>query len=103
MNYGAKFAKPGYKVDEEITEQTKKNYVILNTTDAHKMIYAGYVTGGSYEHNLQYEPMFDAFSVDSVTNPTIFTATKNPRATTTHITNLPDPAYLMLYHEGNTP
>lgn len=100
-DYGIKIAKKGFSVHDPITESNKKNYIVLNTVDAHKIIYAGYVTGGSYNHNLGYVPYFDVWYVDSITNPTIFTPVSYAEATDTHIQGLPNQAYLMIYNEGN--
>lgn len=104
-DYGIKIAKPGFSVHDILTEQNKKNYTILSSEEAHKIIFAGYITGGSYEHNLTYEPFFDAWEVDSTTNPTYFKPLANDpfgvRTTPTHIQNLTDPAYIVIYNEGN--
>lgn len=100
-DYGIKIAKPGFDVNDPITEATKKNFIILNTTDAHKIIYAGFVTSGSYTHSLSYVPLFECFAVDSTSSPTEFTSNADARATTTQITNIPNPGYIIIYHEGN--
>ena len=99
-NYGIKISKPGFDVKATPTEETKKNFVILDTVDAHKMIVAQIVTGGTFNHNLGYVPFFIAWQVDSSSDPTIFTATRIARATNTQITNIPNPGYIMVFHRS---
>ena len=71
-DYGIKISKDGFDVLAVPTEATKKNYIILDTTAAHKVFYKGYVTAGSYTHSLGYKPMFFVFQVDSTSSPTYF-------------------------------
>jgi len=103
-DYGAKVSKDGHDVTATPTEATRKNFVSIGSTDAHKIIYSGYVSATSYTHNLGYVPIFFAFETDSVTTPTYFKPMENSpygvRATTTQITNLTNPSYLILLHRG---
>jgi len=99
VDHGIKIAKDGFSASEIPTEATKKNYIILNSVDAHKLVYAGMVSGGSYTHNLTYVPFHFAFQVDSVVTPTVFSPIK-ARVTTTEIFGLPSSAYIMLFNEG---
>lgn len=98
-----RISKQGVDVTQAITEGNKKDFVLLSLTELHKLRYADFVTGGSYTHSFNKIPIFHAFGVDSTSSPTEFYANKNARATTTQITNLPDPAYLMIFNEGGNP
>ena len=97
-DYGIKISKPGFDVKATPTESTKKNFIILDTVDAHKMISSELVAGGTINHGLGYVPFFIAFQVDDINSPTTFTATRMAGATDTQITNIPDPGYIMVFH-----
>jgi hypothetical protein len=101
MSYGIKISKSGVDVTKTVTEKNKKDFIILDATEVHKLMYADFVTGGSYTHGLSKVPFFIPFSVDSTSNPTYFRAYLLSRATSTQITNLPDPCYLMVFWEGS--
>lgn len=101
-----RISKPGIDVKQTVTETNKKDFILLSLTELHKMRYAGFVTGGTYTHNLNRIPVFFAWQVDSVTTPTKFrllVADSQPEATTTQIINLPDPSYLIIFNEGGNP
>ena len=101
-----RISKPGIDVKKTITETNKKDFILLSLTELHKLRYAGFVTGGTYTHNLNRIPIFHAWKVDSTSSPTEFglsVSDSSPRATTTQITNLPDPSYLMIFNEGGNP
>lgn len=98
-----RISKPGVDVTQTITEANKKDFVLLSLTELHKLRYADFVTGGSYTHNFNKIPIFHAFGVDSTSSPTEFYANATARATTTQITDLPDPAYLIIFNEGGNP
>lgn len=99
-NYGGKISKPGYSASATPTEATKKNFVILDQTSAYKVHYKGYVTTGTYTHNLGVKPFFLVFIPDSTPSPTYFTGSKDGYATTTTIAGLPNPSYLIVFKEG---
>jgi len=98
-----RISKPGIDVKKTITETNKKDFILLSLTETHKLRYAGFVTTGSYTHGLSRIPVFYNWRVDSTSNPTKFTADNSARATTTQITNLFNPSYLMVFNEGYTP
>jgi hypothetical protein len=98
-----RISKPGVDVKQTITEANKKDFILLSLTELHKMRYADFVTGGSYSHGLSRIPVFYCWGVDSTSSPTKFDADKDARATSTQITNMPDPAYLMIFNEGFNP
>jgi hypothetical protein len=101
-----RISKPGVDVKKNITETNKKDFILLSLTELHKMRFAGFVTGGSYTHNLGKVPVFFAWKVDSVVTPTKFSllATDSiPKATSTKIIDLPNPAYLIIFNEGFNP
>ncbi len=98
-NYGAKISKLGYNASDIPTESTKRNFTILDTSEAHKVLYKGYVTSGSYTHNLGGRPSFYVFATDSATTPTYFSPSDQAMSTTTTIENLPNPCYLIVFHE----
>lgn len=100
MDYGIKISKDGFDVTATPTEATKKNFIILDSTQAHKLFYKGFVTGGSYTHSLGYKPAFFVFSVTTTSSPAYFQASRLGGSTTTQITNLPDPCYLVIFYEG---
>ena len=99
-SYGIKISKEGFNVTDVPTETTKKNFVILDTTESHKLFFKGYVASSTYTHNLGYKPIFFAFSTDSVITPTYFAINMAANATTTQILNLPTNCYLMVFYEG---
>jgi len=99
-DYGIKISKDGFDVLAVPTEATKKNYIILDTTAAHKVFYKGYVTAGSYTHDLVYKPMFFVFQVDSTSSPTFFKPYRQARSSTTQILNIPNPSYIIIFYEG---
>jgi hypothetical protein len=76
-----------------------KDMVLLNQEDAHKLFYKGFVTTGSYTHNLGARPIFFCFSTDSTSTPTYFSLTKSARSSTTQIVNIPNPSYLVVFRE----
>lgn len=90
-----KISKPGVDVETG----NIKDMVILNQEDAHKLFYSGFITSGSYTHNLNARPIFFCFSTDSTTNPTYFSLTKSARSSTTQIVNIPNPSYLVIFRE----
>ena len=101
-----RISKPGIDVKQTITETNKKDFILLSLTELHKLRYAGFVTGGTYTHNLNRIPIFHAWKVDSVSTPTKFSLSvvdPQPEASTTQILNLPDPAYLIIFNEGANP
>lgn len=99
-DYGIKISKDGYDVNAVPTEATKKNFIILDATQAHKLFFKGFVTGGSYTHSLGYKPNFHVFSVTTTSSPSYYEGVRQGRATTTQITNLPNPCYLIIFYEG---
>lgn len=99
-DYGIKISKEGFDVTDVPTEKTKKNFVILDTTEAHKLFFKGFVQSTTYTHNLGYKPAFFAFSTDSVSSPTKFEVIAGASATTTQIIGLTNPCYIMIFYEG---
>lgn len=97
---GIKIAKQGYSADAIPTETTKKNFIILDATNSHKVVYKGYVTSGSYTHGLGKRPFFRCFTTDSTTSPTYFSPALNVLCNSTQITNIPNPSYLIVFNEG---
>jgi hypothetical protein len=100
-----RISKPGVDVEEEITETNKKDFILLSTADADKLVIATMVEGTSYAHNLGYVPWFLAFGVDSASNPTEFRPLENSPwggavGTTTQILGLSNPTYLMIFHRN---
>lgn len=89
-------SKPGV----EVTTADKKDLVILNQDDAHKLKFEGYITSGSHTHGLGKIPVFFCFQTDSTSSPTYFRLTKAAKASTTQITGIPNPSYLLVYREG---
>lgn len=100
MDYGAKVAKQGFDAREPLTEQNKKNFIILNSAYTHKIIFANFVSGGSYDHNLGYVPFFLSVEVDSIPTASYY-ASASGRVTENRITGLPTKAYLIIFNEGN--
>lgn len=88
-------SKPGV----EVTTADIKDLVILNQENAHKLSHKGYVTSGSYTHGLGARPVFFAFQTDSISSPTYFQLTKEARASTSSILNIPNPSYLVVFRE----
>ena len=99
-DYGIKIAKEGFNATDIPTETTKKNFIILSGVEAHKIVHAGFITSGSYTHGLGKIPFCSVFQVDSVSSPTMFTANKDFRVTSTQITNIVNPAYIIVFNEG---
>ena len=99
-DYGIKIAKSGFSALDIPTEATKKNFIILSGVEAHKIVYAGFVTSGSYTHGLGKVPFCLVFQVDSTSTPTVFTANNSFRVTSTQITNIVNPAYIIVFNEG---
>lgn len=98
-DYGAKISKPGFSASVTPTEANKKNFVILDSTDSQKLVFAGMVESTSYTHSLGYIPIFYVFSVDSASNPTTFTRKiRGVTATTTQIAGFDNPSYIVIYH-----
>lgn len=97
-DYGIKIAKAGHDVNEPLTEANRKNFIIMNTVDAHKIVYAGFVTSGSYTHGLGFPPFCDAFETDSTSSPTYFRKF-NPLVSSTTISGIPNPSYIVVYRE----
>lgn len=93
-------SKPGVEVTDTITEDNKKDFVLISDVEAHKILFAGFVTAGSYTHNLGRIPFYHVWQVDSTTSPTYFRATKATRDTINQIQNIPNPSYLLLFNEG---
>lgn len=100
-DYGAKISKDGFDVSAVPSESTKKNFIILDTTETHKVFYKGYETSGTYTHNLGYKPHFFVFETDSTGSPTWFRPTTAARASTTQIVNIPNPSYIVIFYEGS--
>lgn len=101
-NYGIKIAKEGFSVQAALTEATKKNYIILDSTEAHKVFHKGFVTSGSYTHNLGYVPDFFCFETDSTSSPTYFSpVVTDVKADDTEITGIPNPSYIVIFYEGD--
>jgi hypothetical protein len=77
-----------------------KDMVLLNQEDAHKLSHSAFITTGSYTHGLGRKPIFFCFETDSSSSPTYFQLTKDARANSTQIVNIPNPSYLVVYREG---
>lgn len=99
-DYGIKISKDGFDVKAIPTEATKKNFIILDTTAAHKVFFKGFVSATTYTHSLGYKPMFFAFDVDSVVTPTYFRPRRQARASTSQLLNLQNPSYIIIFYEG---
>lgn len=99
-DYGIKISKDGFDVKTTPTETTKKNYIVLDTTASHKVFYKGYVSATTYTHSLGYKPMFFAFEVDSVATPTYFRPKRQARTSTSALSNLTNPSYIIIFYEG---
>lgn len=74
-NYGIKISKEGYDAETIPTEANKKNFILLDQTEAHKLHYKGY-PDGTYTHGLGKKPIFFIFTADDSSNPTYFYAKK---------------------------
>jgi len=100
-DYGIKISKAGYDVKTVPSETNKKNFIILDSADAHKLLYAGYVSATRCTHSLGYVPYFFVFAVDSVVSPTAFTRTiRGVYADTTSIGGISDPSYIMIFYRS---
>lgn len=99
MDHGIKIAKEGFDATDIPTEETKKNFIILSGVDAHKLVKAEFVTGGTFTHGLGKVPFHYAFEVDSVVTPTYFKPVR-ARATSSQLIGLPTNAYVMILNEG---
>lgn len=97
-DWGFKISKPGVDVKDNLTEANKKDFIVLDTANAPKVIYAGIISGStSYTHGLGYVPEYYAFTVDNGTAPTTFTRKlSGVQAGTSTITGLNNPSYLMI-------
>lgn len=96
-DYGIKIARPG----KDTSSTDPKDYVILSSEENHKLLYKGWVTGGSYTHNLGKLPVFYVFEADGTANPTYFTRSNtNGEPGTANITGLPGTCYLIVFREG---
>lgn len=98
-DYGIKVSEAGVEVDNPVSEATKKNYNMLDASESPKIYHKGFVTGETYTHGLGDLPMFFAFEVDSTGNPTYFEMVDDAYATSTQITDLPDPAYVIVFYD----
>lgn len=101
-----RISKPGVDVKQTITEENKKDFVMLSTEEAHKLRFAGMKTSGSHTHGAGKVPFFLAFQTDSPTSPTYFEPVfydYRPQADATSISGLPNPTYLMVFNEGGNP
>lgn len=101
LDYGIKISKDGFNATAIPSEATKQNFTILDTTQNHKVFYKGFVTAGSYTHNLGYKPHFLVFETDSAASPTYFKPAMNARSSTTQIVNIPNPSYIIIFYEGS--
>lgn len=96
-----RISKEGVDVEQTVTETNKKDFVILDTTEADKLLFAGIVEGTAYTHNLGYVPWFRVFTVDSATTPTEFTRKiEGIEADTVNISGFNNPSYLMIFHRS---
>lgn len=93
-------SKPGVEVTDTITEDNKKDFILISSVEAHKILFAGFVTTGTYTHNLGKIPFYHLWQVDSAVSPTYYRKSKAGRDTTTQIQNIPNPSYLLLFNEG---
>ena len=94
-------SKPGIDVETEITEANKKDFVIISTVEADKLVFAGMVAATTYFHGLRYVPWFRVFTVDSATEPTKFVRKiAGVEAGTHSISGLENPSYLMIFHRS---
>jgi hypothetical protein len=99
-DYGIKVSKPGQEVDNPVSDDTTKDFAMLDASESPKVYYRGFATGGSYTHSLGSLPLFFAFEVDSTSAPTYFEYVNDAYATTTELTDLPDPAYIIIFHDS---
>ena len=96
-------SKEGVDVETTITETNKKDFVILSTAEADKLVFAGMVEANTYTHNLGYVPWFKAFAVDDADTPTEFTRQLlGVWASTTQIGGFDNPTYLMIFHRSTS-
>lgn len=97
-DWGFKISKPGVDVKDNLTEANKKDFIILDSTNAPKIVYAGIISGSTtYTHGLGYIPEYYAFTVDNGTAPTTFTRKlADVQVGTSSITGLTDPSYLII-------
>lgn len=98
-----RISKEGVDVKQAITEENKKDFVIISSAEAHKLRYANFRTTGSYTHGLGRIPFHFAFQADSAGSPTYYEPINTALASNTDITNLPNPTYLMVFNEGENP
>lgn len=95
---GLKISKPGVDVNDNITEANKKDFIVLDTTNSPKIIYAGMISGTTaYSHNLGYIPEYFSFSTDNGTAPTYYArGLSGVQTGTATITGLTNPSYLII-------
>lgn len=97
-NIGIKISKEGFDVKTIPTSGNKKNLVLLDGSNSHKLMYAGIVSATSYTHGQVTIPYFIAFSIDSATTPTVFTRkVRGVQISSTAITGLDNPSYIMVF------
>jgi hypothetical protein len=78
-NYGIKILKPDVDstLDDPLTEQNKKDFIILNTVDTDKILKAFNTSAIEYEHGLGYVPLVYAFAFNDDSYGLVsFTVTK---------------------------
>ena len=94
---GIKIARPG-----KTTDSTDfRDYIALSSAESHKLLFKGKVTGGTYTHSLSKLPVYFVFEADNIDTPTYFTRTGDTGIpSTSNITSLPDPCYLVIFREG---
>ena len=98
-DYGAKISKAGFSAAVAPSESNKKSFIILDSVDSQKLLYAGIVASTSYTHGLGYVPIFYVFTVNNAANPTSFVRKiLGVIATTTTISGMTNPSYLLIYH-----
>jgi hypothetical protein len=94
-----RISKPGVDVEEEITEENIKDFIILNTTEADKLVFAGIVKANAYTHNLGYVPWFRVFDMDDADSPTFFKRRiLGIEADEVEVSGFQNPSYVMIFH-----
>lgn len=98
-----RISKEGVDVKQTITEENKKDFVMLSDEESHKLMWADFIIAGSVNHGIGRVPFHFAFETDSDSSPTYFEAINTTQATPTQILGLPNPSYVIVFNEGGDP
>jgi len=97
---GIKIVKDGKAIETSLSTENISDFSFLSVDPTLMVVKTALVNSSTFDHNLGYKPFFLVYIVDDYSSPTTYTRnlfTYGVAASTTTLSNLPTPCYVILF------